>query len=301
MPRTLDRLRHESRDLFELLLVPGLAAVLPWRFCFRLFRWICFHTDFLYREPCDRALAQARARGWVGSGANDASMWRATRRLVTLIDHADFWLERSRSDRWMRRHLQVDGNWPTPNQAAVLCTFHWGAGMWALRHAGAAGLRAHMMVAPARGAHFAGRTVARWYAERRIGSIERALRRPTLDVSAPLRPTLRALQKNQPVIAVVDVPDDQVAASQPVQLMGMTARVPRALLRLAVEHRIALRVFWTGIDFDTGERFLVIKDFGVHTDVDELINAVFAELENIIIASPPSWHFWSEAERFFRP
>jgi phosphatidylinositol dimannoside acyltransferase len=156
-----------------------------------------------------------------------------------------------------------------------------------------------MMVAPARGAHFGGHAVARWCAKHRIGSIERALRSATLDVSAPLRPTLRALQKNEPVIAVVDVPADQVVASQPVQLLGMTAQVPRALLRLAVEHAIPLRVFWTGIDFATGERFLVIKDFGVRTEVDALVNAVFTELESVIVASPPSWHFWGEAERFF--
>jgi phosphatidylinositol dimannoside acyltransferase len=300
MGRAMDRLRNESRDLVELVLVPGLAAVLPWSICFRLFRWICFHTSFLYRDQCERALAQANARGWVGAGAGDGARWLATRRLVTLIDHADFWLERSRSDAWMREHLRVDGAWPATNHAAVLCTFHWGAGMWALRHAGAAGLRAHMMVAPARGAHFGEHAVARWCAKHRIGSIERALRSATLDVSAPLRPTLRALQKNEPVIAVVDVPADQVVASQPVQLLGMTAQVPRALLRLAVEHAIPLRVFWTGIDFATGERFLVIKDFGVRTEVDALVNAVFAELESVIVASPPSWHFWGEAERFFR-
>ena len=32
------RLRGEARDLIELVLVPGLAAVLPWRWCFVLFR-----------------------------------------------------------------------------------------------------------------------------------------------------------------------------------------------------------------------------------------------------------------------
>ncbi len=296
MPGAVERLRAEARDLVELVLVPGLAAVLPWRWCFRVFRWLCFHTRFLYRGPCERALTQAQARGWV----DDPHTWLAHRRLVTLIDHADYFLERTRSDAWMRKHLHVDGAWPAPNQPAVLCTFHWGAGMWALRHAPSAGLRAHMMVAPPRGAHFDGRTVSRLYAVERTASIARALGRPTLDVSASLRPALRALSQREQVIAVVDVPADQVAVSQAIELLGMKARVPRALFRLAVEQAIPVSVFLTGICLASGKRVLRLRELGVYTEVDALIRDVFAELEQAIIESPPAWHFWSESERFFR-
>ncbi len=293
---TRERLRNESRDLVELVLLPGLAAVLPWRWCFRLFRWICFHTHFLYRDQCERALAQAQDRGWV----DDPRTWIAMRRLVTLIDHADYYLERTRSDAWMQRYLRVEGTWRTPGSPAVLCTFHWGAGMWALRHAHEHGLHAHMMVAPPRGAHFDGRTVSRLYAQERTASIARALGRPTLDVSASLRPALRAFQQDEQVIAVVDVPADQVAVSQPIELLGMTARVPRALFRLAVEQALPVSLFLTGIRFDDGQRTLQIRDIGVYTDVDTLVRDVFTELEAAILKSPPSWHFWSESERFFR-
>ena len=296
MSSRTDRLRHEASDFVELLLVPGLAVVLPWRWCFQVFRWLCFHTRFLYREPCERALSQAEARGWV----DDPHTWLAHRRLVTLIDHADYFLERTRSDAWMRKHLRVEGAWPAADCAAVLCTFHWGAGMWALRHAPSAGLHAHMMVAPPRGKQFERRTVLRLYAEERTASIARALGRPTLDVSASLRPTLRALRQHEQVIAVVDVPADQVAVSQPIQLLGMTARVPRALFRLAVEQSIPVSVFLTSICLASGTRVLRLKDLGVYTEVDALVRDVFLELEQAIKDSPPAWHFWGESDRFFR-
>lgn len=293
---TRERLRHESRDLIELVLLPGLAAVLPWRLCFRVFRWICFHTQFLYREQCERALSQAQARGWV----DDPHTWISMRRLVTLVDHADYYLERSRSDAWMKRYLRVEGRWPAADRAALLCTFHWGAGMWALRHASAAGLSAHIIMAPARGAHFNGRRVARTYAERRIAGAACALGHPILDVSTLLRPLLRLLRSNEQIVAVIDVPSDQVAASQKVTLMGMTAHVPRALMRLAVEQAIPVTVYLTGICMNTGDRYLIIRDFGVHTDIDVLVREVFVELEKAIIEHPSAWHFWSESERFFR-
>ena len=33
----VQRLRREGRDVLELVLLPGLAAVLPWPVCFKLF------------------------------------------------------------------------------------------------------------------------------------------------------------------------------------------------------------------------------------------------------------------------
>ena len=43
------RLRTELRDLLELVLLPGLAAVLPWPLCFRLFRWLACAARWLMR------------------------------------------------------------------------------------------------------------------------------------------------------------------------------------------------------------------------------------------------------------
>ena len=54
-----NRLRTELRDLLELVLLPGLAAVLPWPLCYRLFRRLA-RWDGLYREASHAALAQAR-------------------------------------------------------------------------------------------------------------------------------------------------------------------------------------------------------------------------------------------------
>ena len=42
------RLKREVRDLFELVLIPGLAAVLPWPVCFALFKRIS-NWRWLYR------------------------------------------------------------------------------------------------------------------------------------------------------------------------------------------------------------------------------------------------------------
>lgn len=281
----------------ELVLLPGLAAVLPWCWCFPVFKRLA-RVQWLYREPCEAALQQARSRGWAGA---DEMHWLWVRRLITLVDHADYYLVRTRSNAWLEQHFEVDGNWPSPNEASLLCTFHWGAGMWSLRHAASAHLKVHALVAPLDAAHFAGRSVLRWYAIARTAIVAKTLGYSTLDVNASLRPVLRALKKNEQVLAVLDVPTDQVSASQSVRLLGLPARVPRALLRLAVDKEIPVTIFLVGLRTADGQRFLRLRQFGVYHDVDALIQDVFLELEQAIIENPAAWHFWGEAERFFEP
>lgn len=292
--RRLNRLLMETRDLLELVCLPGLAAILPWSLCFRVFKRMA-RWQWLYRDACENARTHARQRGWV----HDEARWLATRRLITLVDHADFYLARTRSNKWLTKNLLVEGQWPQPDTAAVLCTFHWGVGMWALRHAGAHHLKAHALVAPLVGAHFAGRAVLHRYAKARTASVADALGCQTLDVSNSLRPALRALRAHEQVVAAIDVPSDQVSSSQAIELLGMKAHVPRALLRLAVDHELPITVFLTGIRIEDGQRFLRLHTLGVWKDIDALIPEVYKILEGAIRENPPAWHFWGESERFF--
>ena len=288
------RLRAELRDLVEVVLLPGLAAVLPWGLCFRLFTQLA-RWRWLYREAADRSLAHATRMGWV----RDPAAWSAARRLVTLVDHADLYLARTRSDAWMRRHLDVEGTWDVSAGSQVLCTFHWGAGMWALRSAAAAGLNAQMLVARLDSRQFQNRRIFYHYIRARTAAIASSLRRPTLDPVQDLRRLLSVLRSGGQIVAAIDVPSDQVSASMRVQIAGQTARVPRGLLKMAVEQGLPVSVFVTGIDLETGRRFLRIHALGVHDEVDTLLAKVFSYLDRAIRESPAAWHFWSESERFF--
>lgn len=294
LKRWLARLHVEWRDVAELILLPGLVVLLPWNTAFRVLRRLALWLR-PYRETCARAQEQATARGWVGNAAH----WSLVRRMVTLVDHADLYLAVTRSDAWMARHMDVQGTWPAPGQPGLLCTFHWGAGMWGLRHARASGLTAHALVAPLDGAHFAGRRVLLAYARARTAEVSRLLGCPTLDTSASLRPVLQALRRGEQVLAAIDVPADQVSASEEVELLGMPARVPRGLLRLAVDQRVPVTVYLTGLKVETGRRFLRIHQLGVHDSVEDLARNVFRFLDAAIREDPPLWHFWSEADRVF--
>ena len=290
------RCKVESRDLIELVLAPSLAAFLPWPLAFRVFQKLA-RWPFLYRVPVERALAQARQRGWV----EDEVDWAWKRRLVTLIDHADLYLARTRSDRWMERHLVVQGVWPAPDLPAVLCTFHWGAGMWGLRHMGAAGIKVHALVAALHGEHFVGRSVLHWYARARTNEVSRALDRSTLDVSASMLPAIRALRRQEKVGAAVDAPADQLSANSRINLLDMPARVPHGLLRMAIGQKVPVCVYVTGVRMSDGKRFLRIHQLPLHDQTELLVQVVFGLLNACIAEDAPAWHFWGEADRVFLP
>lgn len=292
----IKRIRIELLDLLELVLLPGLAAVLPWQWCFSIFRRLA-RLRWLYREPCEAALLQARSRGWAGA---DETHWLWVRRLVTLVDHADHYLGLRRSDAWMNKHLQVQGSWPTHESGILLLTFHWGAGYWGLRHAAAHGLRPHALVATLESHAYQGRTVMSWYARSRNAHVARTLGSPNIDVVQHLKQVIRALRNNHSLLGVMDVPADQGQASMQINLLGMQASVPRGLLRLAVDQQVPVVVYITGLDTASGRRFLDIKPLGVHNEVEGLASVVFDELEKIIAEDAPAWHFWSIADRFFR-
>ena len=292
------RLQQEGRDLLELVLLPMGAALLPWSWAFRLFKYLA-KRDFLYRDATERALLEARRWKWVREGSAEEQHWRWIRRLTTLIDHADLYLSLTRSDRWMRHHLRVEGEWPRHDQAAICCTFHWGAGMWALRHAHSSGLSPAALVAALQGAHFKGRFVLHLYARLRTWAVKRALHQDTVDVSHSLRPAIQILRSSGQVMAAVDVPSDQVASSEAVQIVGIEARVPNALFRLATERHLPLWVYSTGFSVSDGRRLLRLKRMDTLDDPSPLPGRVFDELSQLIGESPASWHFWSEAPRFF--
>lgn len=291
----LRRMADEARDLLELVLLPGIAAVLPWRLCFRIFKLLS-RLDFLYASECHPALRHADALGWVHG---DRRLWLRTRRLVTLVDHADFYLSQTRSDRWLARYVHVDGHWPEPEKPGVLCTFHWGAGMWALRHMGAGALRAHAIVAPQVAEAFPGRTVKLLYSRARVRSVAMALRTDPIEPSHSPRQILRTLHQGEQIVAAVDVPSDTVAAIESIQFLGARAHVPRGLLRVAARAGIPVTVYFTRLGTDNGDRFLTIRPLPSRDDPAELMAEVFGFLERAIEVDPAAWHLWSVAPRFF--
>lgn len=289
------RLRQELRDVVEYVMLPGLAAVLPWRLCFKIFR-VMARWPWLYRAQCTAALAQARMYGVVGNSEED---WLWMRRLVTLLDHADHYLFRTRSRNWMRRYVKVQGAWGATEGSAFLWTFHWGMGMWALCHAREHGVKARMVLAAPGGRDFEGRWVFGRYVQARMRSVALALGEPVIFVPGGMREIRDALDCGQQIVVVMDVPQDQVSVTSLTELLDRRVSMPAILPRMAAEQKVPVTVFHMGLDAETGGRCLVIDRLPQGMGARALMDSAFAHLNHLMRTSPAAWHLWTEAPRFF--
>jgi hypothetical protein len=285
--------RTQVRDALELFLLPGLAAVLPWRLCFAVFKQLAKHPA-LYRAATEGAWE------WASKTMPhlDRQQWSHQRRLLTLVDHADWALAKTRGMQWIDQHVQIQGQWPQADKTHVVCTFHWGAGMWALYDMRRSGLSVHALAASLEGAHFQGRPVLHAYAKLRTAQVVKAMGHPTIDVTASMRPVLKAIKAHESLLGLVDVPADNFGAAVTVNMLGQKAQVPRGLLRLAADKKLPVTIFLAGLDFDTGQRKWAIESLGVMEDPQELFDAVFERYNQAVQNQPGAWHLWAEMPRF---
>lgn len=293
----LRRQLRNGRDGIELFLLPGLALVLPWRLCFRLYRHLA-GCDWLYRRETSAALAVAAAQGLAG----DAVVWTRAFRLTRLVDHADLYLSRFRGGAWMRRHLRLcEGDWPDDGRPFLAITFHWASGLWGLRH-----LRDHrgpaaVLVRDIPAGAFAGRPLLGLYA--RLRTAETAAAGGTGVIYADARSLAgirRRLGDGMRVVALLDVPVEAGQQSLACDLLGQPAHFPRGLLYLAVNRRIPVVVYEVSVDRASGQRLLRVECLGVADDEQALLGRLVARLERLVRADPPSWHHWPGLAAFRR-
>lgn len=281
------------RDAGEWWLLPGLAALLPWPLCFRLYAGLCVRLP-LFEEKTRAALAQLEPP----LAGDAARRWAARFRLVQLVDRADTFLARSRGDRWLDRHVRRQGDdWPTLPFIAL--SFHYGAGLWCLRDIARGGRRAAFL--SIRFERFFGGAWLRYRgACLRIREVERAGRAPVIYTGGGRQAVREALEAGTAVVGLIDVPAvlSKRVIEQP--FLGATAWFPPGLIALASELRVPLVAYAMGFDPVSGKRELVVRRIAEGEPAARLAEVV-GFLEQEIGRNPPAWHNWPELRAFRTP
>lgn len=284
-----------SLKLFiELFLLPGMAALLPWRWCLCLFQRVA-RGRRLYPEV-EWMLRGARSAGVVDSEEE----WRSALRLTRIFSYADLYLSMFRTNRWLARHVDVTGNWPPGAFLAV--TYHWGAGMWALRHLTAHGKRTAFLSARFDRSTFHDSRLRYWYGLLRTRETSRAGGGAGVIFTGGSSETIAAAHRAKVcVMALLDVAPKPTQATAQVVLLGRPARLRRGLARLAVEEDIPVVTFCMRLDRVSGRLKLQI-DAPLHAaTADGLMVKLAANFQSALELDPCAWHSWSEVEYFLDP
>lgn len=293
-----DSLRGELRDFRELVLIPGLAALLPWSLGFRLLRRLA-QCSWLFRSQTELALAGAQTLSTVA----DPQSWARDFRLLQLVDQADLYLSLTRSDRWLDRHMTVQGGpWPTGETPFLAITFHWGTGLWCFRHLRRHGVEAACLFRYFDAATLPGQRVRMRYYGWRVREVERGGNTPAVFTGrSNIGALIRTLEQGKSVVALLDVPPDPGTPSLDTRLLGRRAWLPRGLVRFAVSRKIPVVAFTIGVDRATGQRLLSIQGPLPNANEQALLDALSGLLEQALGADPAAWHFWGHAHGFFSP
>lgn len=242
-------LRLELRSLLEYFLLPGIAAVLPWRIAFRILRFATRYPG-LYEEEWRPALAQARRFVQI----EDEARWGHLYRLTRAVDHADFWTSRLRGDRWLQRHVDVRQPFPVLDGPAVGVFFHWCAGLWGARALKASGPRASVLAGRFSTRSMGGARLGYLYGHIRLRELARASGEPLIYAPGTVKRSLATLAAGHWVCGTPDVPPTETALGQPVTIFDKPAMFAEGLLLIARRAGVPVVLFTLGLDPATGRR-----------------------------------------------
>ncbi|MCK7593583.1 hypothetical protein [Pseudomarimonas salicorniae] len=288
-----DWLRIELRCLLELYLLPALAVFLPWPLAYRCLRRVARWPRLFSREWRG---ALAEARNWVE--IEDEDRWAWDYRTCRLVDHADFWLSRTRRRRWLDRYCDPRGEWPLRQSAAVGVFFHWCTGMWGIRALSVAG-PSSAVLAGRFSKHSMGMSwLAYWYGHLRLNELARAGGRPLIYAPGTLKRAAAELAAGHWVTGTPDVPPTETKLARPVTLFGRPAQFTEGLLRIARDADVPVVMFTLGLDLATGRRDLRVEGPFDPNDPD-LLQRIASYWEGLI--REKSWGFtlWPMMPAYF--
>lgn len=289
--------RFELRQLWELVLIPFTAVLLPWPLAFRWFSWLT-RFALLYRPQTLTALAAAQGV----MAVPDPDRWQHHFRLMQLIDHSDLYLCHWRSDRWLARYIMAQGDpWPADGKPFLGVTFHWGAGLWVFRHLRQHGVKAAWLFRSNDSSGPPAQRLQAWYRRRRVAEVERGGDSAAIPTGGAIRRLQETLESGRSVVALIDVPPAGPDRSLPVALLDRPAYLPRGLIRFAVANRIPVVGFIMGLDWRTGRRILMIRRNLPNQHEQALAGAIAQLLSEAITTDSAQWHFWPLIKAFFAP
>src|SRR5207249_8188281 len=146
-----------------------------------------------------------------------------------------------------------------PDRPLVGITFHYGAGLWSIRHLCPNGRRASFLSLRFEPGFFKGAPLQHAHARARIREVERAGRAPVIYTGGSVAEMRAALGRGVCILRLIDVPLGRAHSGMPVQFIGDRAWFPTGLLRLARIANVPVAVYTMGCDRATGKRKLHIR------------------------------------------
>ncbi len=282
-------------EITELITIPALCAALPWPIAYRGLKALSRYRR-LFRAVTEAGVTAAESAGMV----SDRRVWERHFRLMHLVDYADPWIARTRNDRWMDQHLEVDGAWPRGKGPFLAVGLHWGAGMWVLRHIHHQAGPLSMVLHPEEKWGELSRPM-RHYRMACDRQIVRASGSPVTETGSGLRTRVKRLaDSGKHLLVLIDVPPVPNRAVESAEFLGHRVRFSSGIVEIAMQCGMQPVPYAMGVDFRSGKRTLRIGSPLQTSSPQEARQQLICYLSRVVAEENSAWHFWPLWEQFVK-
>jgi hypothetical protein len=283
-------LRKQIIEAWQFFIVPGIAALLPWRLAWRWLRWRAQHDGGPFDEAARAALAVAPKHLAVG----DEKSFVAKVRLLWLMDYCDLYLSITRWRRaWRPWHVQRIGEWP--RGAFIAAGFHHGTCHWVFKTLAEAGHDSMVISIRWSRDEYAGLPMRYWYGRLRYWDMARLGRRPIAYRPGIKQMLGQTLADGAAVVGLIDLPPRMAPRGQrSVRMLDLDVSLPDGVVALARDAGVPIVPYWMEFDADMYQRRFCIGNPIDPSDTDAALQSLADILDRQIRVAPQAWFFWPE-------
>ncbi len=289
-------IKRELRDLLSLWLVPGLAAVLPWHWCLRLYWWLAQSTLLLREE-----VAGSRGgRQFLGLPPGDTTFDRRFR-FGFLLEHADVFRALGRGWKGLARTMPLRADIGGQIGGGLCFFFNFNQGLPALATLRLAGFEVYL-VYRSLSERPAGVGYLRYaYMRLRLHMVSVVCGNRGIGTGGARERIAQTIAAGGLVCVAADTPPRPGTGVVPIQFPGGRQAWWRSgVLKLALQLPGLRRCFAVQLDWHTRQRVLELTTLPASPQLAELVQTLNAEFLNALEQQAELWFYWPGPQGFFQ-
>ncbi len=238
-------------------------------------------------------------QGLVALGLQENTHWPTRFRLAWLLEQADLFLfyfspHRHLENRW----ASPAGRWPE-HRPFITLFFNFGFGLLVLEQMRQQQLHPSLVYAPPPQERPQGMSRSRFaYMRLRQRAMEKACEGRAIPTGGAWQKIQRALEEKRSIVVVADAPSRPGNRTIPVTLFGQEGRWRKGVIDLVSQAGLPAVVFRVRVNWETGQRQLVISPplnaSSETTLIDDLLQVFHRGMEE----HPETWLYWTALEVF---
>lgn len=288
-------IKRELRDLLSLWLVPGLAAVLPWHWCLRLY-WQLAANPLLMREEVAGSRSGRELLGFSG----DDKQFDRRFRFGFLLEHADVYRALGRGWRGLAATMPLRGDIDADRSGGLCYFFNFNQGLPALATLRAAGFDVHLVYRSLQSRPAGVGWLRYAYMRLRLRLVAAVCGNQGIGTGGARERITQTIANGGLVCVAADTPPRAHTGLVSIRFPDERQAWWRSgILKLATQLQGPRRCFNVHLDWETRQRSLQLITLPKSAELGELVTTLNQEFLTTLARQPELWFYWPAPQGFF--